>query len=108
MAFEGPATIAAIVLETIPGTAGILVPPDGYLAGVREICDRYGIVYVADEVMAGFGRAGEWFAVDHWDVRPDLIAFAKGSQLRLRAARRRHHLDRDRRRPSPSGCSPAG
>ncbi len=79
VAFEGPGTIAALVLETIPGTAGILVPPDGYLAGVREICDRYGIVYVADEVMAGFGRAGEWFAVDHWDVRPDLIAFAKGS-----------------------------
>jgi len=79
VAFEGPATIAALVLETIPGTAGILVPPDGYLAGVREICDRYGIVYVADEVMAGFGRAGEWFAVDRWDVRPDLIAFAKGS-----------------------------
>jgi taurine--2-oxoglutarate transaminase len=79
VAFEGPGTIAAIVLETIPGTAGILVPPDGYLAGVREICDRYGIIYVADEVMAGFGRAGEWFAVDHWDVRPDLITFAKGS-----------------------------
>jgi len=79
VAFEGPGTIAALVLETIPGTAGILVPPDGYLAGVREICDRHGIVYVADEVMAGFGRAGEWFAVDRWDVRPDLIAFAKGS-----------------------------
>jgi taurine---2-oxoglutarate transaminase len=79
VAFEGPATIAAIVLETIPGTAGILVPPDGYLAGVRDICSRHGIVYVADEVMAGFGRAGEWFAVDRWDVTPDLIAFAKGS-----------------------------
>lgn len=79
VAFEGPSTIAAIVLETIPGTAGILVPSDGYLAGVRDICDRYGIVYVADEVMAGFGRAGQWFAVDHWDVTPDLIAFAKGS-----------------------------
>jgi taurine--2-oxoglutarate transaminase len=79
VAFEGPATIAAIVLETIPGTAGVIVPPDGFLAGVRDICDRNGIVYVADEVMAGFGRAGEWFAVDHWDVRPDLICFAKGS-----------------------------
>lgn len=79
VAFEGPGTIAAIVLETIPGTAGILVPPDGYLAGVREICDRHGIVYVADEVMAGFGRAGEWFAVDRWAVTPDLITFAKGS-----------------------------
>ena len=79
VAFEGPGTIAALVLESIPGTAGILVPPDGYLAGVRDICDRHGIVYVADEVMAGFGRAGEWFAVDKWDVAPDLIAFAKGS-----------------------------
>jgi taurine--2-oxoglutarate transaminase len=79
VAFEGPATIGAIVLETIPGTAGILVPPEGYLAGVREICDRHGIVYIADEVMAGFGRAGEWFAVDRWGVTPDLIAFAKGS-----------------------------
>lgn len=79
VAFEGPGTIAAIVLETIPGTAGILVPPEGYLAGVRDICDRHGIVYVADEVMAGFGRAGEWFAVDKWRIAPDLIAFAKGS-----------------------------
>jgi taurine--2-oxoglutarate transaminase len=79
IAFEGPATIGAVVLESIPGTAGVLVPPDGYLAGVREICDRHGIVYVADEVMAGFGRAGEWFAVNHWDVVPDLITFAKGS-----------------------------
>ncbi|MDQ1625533.1 MAG: taurine---2-oxoglutarate transaminase [Actinomycetota bacterium] len=79
VSFEGPATIAAIVLETIPGTAGIIVPPDGYLAGVREICDRHGIIFIADEVMAGFGRAGEWFAVDHWDVVPDLITFAKGS-----------------------------
>jgi taurine--2-oxoglutarate transaminase len=79
VAFEGPGTIAALVLESIPGTAGILVPPEGYLAGVRDICDRHGIVYVADEVMAGFGRAGEWFAVDKWDVAPDLIAFAKGS-----------------------------
>ncbi|TQS41026.1 aspartate aminotransferase family protein [Cryptosporangium phraense] len=75
---EGPSTIAAIVLETIPGTAGILVPPGSYLAGVRELCDRYGIVFIADEVMAGFGRAGEWFAVDHWGVTPDLITFAKG------------------------------
>jgi len=79
VAFEGPATIAAIVLESIPGTAGVLVPPDGYLAGVREICDRAGIVYIADEVMSGFGRAGEWFAVDKWSVTPDLITFAKGS-----------------------------
>jgi taurine--2-oxoglutarate transaminase len=75
---EGPQTIAAIMLETVVGTNGILVPPPGYLAGVREICDEHGILYIADEVMAGFGRCGEWFAVDNWDVVPDLICFAKG------------------------------
>lgn len=75
---EGPATVAAIVLESIPGTAGIMVPPPGYLTGVRALCDRYGIVYVADEVMAGFGRSGRWFAVEHDDVVPDLLCFAKG------------------------------
>ena len=75
---EGPATIAAILLETVVGTNGVLVPPDGYLAGVRELCDEHGILYVADEVMVGFGRVGEWFAVDHWDVVPDLVVFAKG------------------------------
>jgi len=76
--FEGPSTIAAVLLESIPGTAGIMIPPPGYLSGVREICDRYGIVYIADEVMAGFGRAGEWFAFDAHDTAPDLITFAKG------------------------------
>lgn len=76
--FEGPSTVAAIVLETIPGTAGIMPPPPGYLAGVRDICDRFGVIMVADEVMAGFGRTGAWLALDHWGVRPDLIAFAKG------------------------------
>jgi taurine---2-oxoglutarate transaminase len=75
---EGPQTIAAIILETVVGTNGILVPPPGYLAGVRAICDEYGLMMIADEVMAGFGRAGEWFAIDHWGVEPDLIAFAKG------------------------------
>jgi taurine--2-oxoglutarate transaminase len=75
---EGPSTIAAIVLETIPGTAGIMVPPPGYLAGVRQICDRYGIVFIADEVMAGFGRSGAWFSLGHFDVTPDLLTFAKG------------------------------
>lgn len=75
---EGAQTIAAIVLESVVGTNGILVPPPGYLAGVREICDEHGIVFIADEVMAGFGRCGEWFAVDHWGVTPDLIVFAKG------------------------------
>ncbi|MFJ7155196.1 aspartate aminotransferase family protein [Streptomyces sp. NPDC101118] len=78
IAFEGPATIAAIILETVPGTAGIMVPPAGYLAGVREICDRYGIVFVLDEVMAGFGRTGKWFAAEHFGVVPDLLTFAKG------------------------------
>jgi taurine--2-oxoglutarate transaminase len=76
--YEGPGTIAAIFLETIVGTNGILIPPDGYLQGVRELCDRYGILMVADEVMAGFGRTGRWFAVDHWDVVPDLMTMAKG------------------------------
>ncbi len=75
---EGGHTIAAIVLETVVGTNGILVPPDGYLQGVRDLCDEHGIVMIADEVMAGFGRCGEWFAVDHWHVTPDLICFAKG------------------------------
>jgi taurine--2-oxoglutarate transaminase len=75
---EGSHTVAAIILETVVGTNGILVPPPGYLAGVRALCDEFGIVLVADEVMAGFGRCGEWFAVDHWGVTPDLITFAKG------------------------------
>ncbi|QES49354.1 aspartate aminotransferase family protein [Streptomyces venezuelae] len=78
IAFEGPQSIAAIILETVPGTAGIMVPPAGYLAGVRELCDRYGIVFILDEVMAGFGRTGKWFAAEHWDITPDLLTFAKG------------------------------
>lgn len=78
IALEGPSTIAAIVLESIPGTAGIMIPPPGYLTGVRELCDRHGIVLIADEVMAGFGRAGRWFAVEHDGVVPDLLTFAKG------------------------------
>jgi len=75
---EGPSTIAAILLESVPGTAGILVPPPGYLAGVRALADRYGIVLILDEVMAGFGRTGRWFAFQGYDVVPDLITFAKG------------------------------
>lgn len=75
---EGPATIAAILLESVPGTAGILIPPPGYLAGVRALCDRYGIILILDEVMAGFGRTGRWFAFEGYDVVPDLITFAKG------------------------------
>lgn len=75
---EGPQTVAMIGLETVVGTNGILVPPPGYLQGVRDLCDRHGIVLMCDEVMAGFGRCGEWFAVNHWNVTPDLICFAKG------------------------------
>ncbi len=75
---EGPSGIAAILLETVAGTAGVLIPPPGYLAGVRELCDRFGIVLILDEVMAGFGRTGRWFAFDGYDVVPDLITFAKG------------------------------
>jgi len=78
VALEGPATIAGIMLETVPGTAGIMPPPPGYLAGVREICNRNGIVFITDEVMAGFGRTGKWFAFENYDVVPDLITFAKG------------------------------
>jgi taurine--2-oxoglutarate transaminase len=76
---EGPDTIAAVLIESIVGTAGVLIPPPGYLAGVRELCTRYGIVYIADEVMCGFGRAGRWFAFEDHGVVPDLIVFAKGS-----------------------------
>jgi taurine--2-oxoglutarate transaminase len=75
---EGPETIACFLLETVTGTNGILIPPDGYLEGVRAICDRYGILMIADEIMCGFGRTGEWFAVDHWKVVPDLVTSAKG------------------------------
>ncbi len=75
---EGPATIAAFILEPVTGTNGILIPPDGYLEGVRELCDRHGILLICDEVMTGFGRTGRWFAVDHWGVVPDLITLAKG------------------------------
>lgn len=75
---EGPSTIAAILLETIPGTAGILTPPKGYLDGVRELADKFGIMLIFDEVMAGFGRSGKWLALDNFGVTPDLVTFAKG------------------------------
>jgi taurine--2-oxoglutarate transaminase len=75
---EGPGTIAAVLLEPVPGTNGVLVPPDGYLQGVRELCDRHAILLICDEVMSGFGRTGRWFAVEHWGVVPDLMTLAKG------------------------------
>ena len=75
---EGPQTIAAIIVEPVTGTNGILIPPDGYMQGLRKLCDRHGILLIADEVMAGFGRTGEWFSINHWNVVPDLISMAKG------------------------------
>jgi len=75
---EGPNTIAAFFLEPVTGTNGVLVPPEGFIRGVRDLCTKYGILMVADEVMSGFGRTGEWFAVDHWRVVPDLMPMAKG------------------------------
>jgi taurine--2-oxoglutarate transaminase len=75
---EGPHTIAAIIVEPVTGTNGILIPPDGYMQGLRALCDKYGMLLIADEVMAGFGRTGEWFSIDHWKVVPDLISMAKG------------------------------
>jgi taurine--2-oxoglutarate transaminase len=92
---EGPETIAAFILETVTGTNGVLIPPDGYLQGVRELCDRSGILMIADEVMCGFGRTGEWFAVDHWNVVPDIMTTAKGltsSYLPLGAVGMRPHV----------------
>jgi taurine--2-oxoglutarate transaminase len=92
---EGPNTIAAFILEPVTGTNGVLIPPDGYLEGVRKLCDKYSILMIADEVMSGFGRTGEWFAVNHWNVVPDLLTMAKGltsSYLPLGAVGMRHHI----------------
>ena len=92
---EGPHTIAAFFLETVVGTNGILVPPDGYMEGVRKLCDKYGILMIADEVMSGFGRTGEWFAINHWKIVPDLICMAKGltsSYIPLGAVGMRRHI----------------
>ncbi|CAN5599586.1 aspartate aminotransferase family protein [soil metagenome] len=118
--FEGPQTIAGFILEPVVGTNGILIPPDGYLQGVREICSRHGIMLIADEVMSGFGRTGRWFAVDHWGVVPDLLTMAKGltaSYLPLGAvAMRREIADAFAERPffggltynsHPMGCAAA-
>jgi taurine--2-oxoglutarate transaminase len=76
--YEGPETIAAILMESVTGTNGIIIPPQGYMQGVRALCDRYGIVMISDEVMSGFGRTGRWFAIENWDVTPDIMTMAKG------------------------------
>ena len=76
--YEGADTVAAVILEPVTGTNGIIVPPDGYLQSIREVCDRHGILLIADEVMSGFGRTGAWFACDNWNVVPDIITMAKG------------------------------
>ena len=106
---EGPSTIAAFILETVSGTNGILIPPDGYLQGVRALCDKYGIVMIADEVMSGFGRTGEWFAVDHWKVVPDIMTMAKGltsAYVQLGAVGVRRKLaDHFKETPFPGGLT---
>jgi taurine--2-oxoglutarate transaminase len=76
--YEGPETIAAILMESVTGTNGVIIPPQGYMQGVRALCDKYGIVMICDEVMSGFGRTGKWFAIEHWGVVPDIITMAKG------------------------------
>src|SRR6059036_2620169 len=76
--YEGPHTVAAVILETVTGTNGVIPPPNGYLQAIREVCDRHGILLIFDEVMAGFGRTGKWFAVENWDVVPDILTVAKG------------------------------
>lgn len=76
--FEGPDNVAAILVESVTGTSGIIVPPDDYFPRLREMCDQYGILLIADEVMSGFGRTGKWFGVDNWNVVPDMITMAKG------------------------------
>jgi taurine---2-oxoglutarate transaminase len=106
---EGPQTIAAFILESVTGTNGILVPPDGYMQGVRALCDKYGILMIADEVMSGFGRTGKWFAIDHWGVVPDLITMAKGltsAYVQLGAVgMRRPIADSFRDKPFPGGLT---
>ena len=106
---EGPNTIAAFILETVTGTNGILVPPDGYLQGVRALCDTHGILMIVDEVMSGFGRTGKWFAVEHWNVVPDLMSMAKGltsAYVQLGAVgMRRAIADKFKEVPFPSGLT---
>ncbi len=106
---EGPQTIAAFILESVTGTNGILVPPDGYMQGVRALCDKYGILMIADEVMSGFGRTGKWFAVEHWGVVPDMITMAKGltsAYVQLGAVGVRQHIaDHFAEKPFPGGLT---
>jgi taurine--2-oxoglutarate transaminase len=106
---EGPNTIAAFIVETVVGTNGVLIPPDGYLQGVRAICDKYGILLIADEVMAGFGRTGRWFAIEHWGVVPDLLTMAKGltsAYVQLGAVGMRQEIaDKFRSKPFPGGLT---
>jgi len=106
---EGPQTIAAFILESVVGTNGILVPPDGYMQGVRALCDTYGILMICDEVMSGFGRTGAWFAIDHWHVVPDIITMAKGltsAYVPLGAVGMRQQIaDHFQKTPFPSGLT---
>jgi taurine--2-oxoglutarate transaminase len=110
--YEGAHTVAAIILETVTGTNGVIVPPDGYLQSVREVCDRHGILLILDEVMAGFGRTGKWFACEHWDVVPDILCVAKGinsGYVPLGAMIARGEIvDRIRDRFFPGGLTYAG
>jgi taurine--2-oxoglutarate transaminase len=76
--YESPSTIAAVMIEPVTGTNGIIIPPKGYIQGLRKLCDSYGILLIADEVMTGFGRTGKWFAMEHWNVEPDIMTMAKG------------------------------
>jgi taurine---2-oxoglutarate transaminase len=106
---EGPQTIAAFILESVTGTNGVLAPPDGYMQGVRSLCDKYGILMIADEVMSGFGRTGKWFAIEHWGVVPDLITMAKGltsAYIQLGAVGMRQPIaDAFRDKPFPGGLT---
>jgi taurine---2-oxoglutarate transaminase len=106
---EGPQTIAAFILESVTGTNGVLVPPDGYMQGVRALCDKYGILMIADEVMSGFGRTGKWFAIEHWGVVPDLITMAKGltsAYVQLGAVGMRQGIaDTFKDKPFPGGLT---
>ena len=106
---EGPQTIAAFILESVTGTNGVLVPPDGYMQGVRSLCDKYGILMIADEVMSGFGRTGKWFAIEHWGVVPDLLTMAKGltsAYVQLGAVGMRQAIaDAFKDKPFPGGLT---